>query len=163
MSQTVDLVALSGFLATVTLLLVQLVKPWIDRIPGITLDKNKDAHDSLLRIVQYALNFGLLEAASVTVPRAFSGLVWFDLLGLAFGQAIFSHVTYKLTTGEKITTPTVNTGGKLYVGTTTPQPLPTVTHPIGTVGPITTIPHQIGSVNATTEALPKEKPTGKKS
>lgn len=105
-TSTVDLTALAGLFALVTTNLVQLVKPLIEGIPGIMAPKNAALHDSVLRLAQYLINLALLLAAFYTVPSAFVGLSWFDLLAIAFGQAIVSHVTYATTTAGKVDAPT---------------------------------------------------------
>lgn len=95
MGSEVDLVTLSGTLSLVTMVVVQLIKPAVERIPHIDEEGNKALHDNILRALQYGLNFGLLLLAAHNAPAAFAGFQWYDLLSEAFGQSVVSHVAYK--------------------------------------------------------------------
>lgn len=110
-NQAVDLVSLGAMFSLIATLLLQLLKPVIELIPNINLKANQAAHDNLLRLVQYLINFGLLLLASRTAPSVFAGLQWWDLVSLSIGQGILSHVTYSL----------VSQGGSQTLGDTSPS------------------------------------------
>lgn len=95
-NSSVDVVLLITFLATVTTMAMQGVKALIELAPALTTASNKSLHDWLLRAVQYAINFGLLFLASLTLPALFAGWRWWDLLSVAMGQGVLSHVQYSI-------------------------------------------------------------------
>jgi hypothetical protein len=86
-------------LSLITTMIVQLLKPLVELIPGLTDSKNQVAHDNLLRVLQIAMNFGLLLLAANSLPSAFAGLQWWDMLAIAAGQSVLSHVSYKVVSG----------------------------------------------------------------
>lgn len=109
--QSLDLISMGSLFALISTLVVQMVKPVYDKIPGITMKSNQTTHDNGLRLIQYAINFGLLYAASLTLPSAFAGLYWWDLVAISIGQGILSHFTYKtLSTGSSDLTDDITPG-----------------------------------------------------
>ena len=103
--QTVDVAAVAALFSTVVTVLMQLgLKTLLEQLPGIMLPKNQALHDAVLRLVVLGLNAGLLVAAAQTTP-VFSGLAWYDLLALAFGQGLVSHGIYTVATQGKIDAP----------------------------------------------------------
>lgn len=96
MNQAIDIASLGTFMATVTMIVLQTVKPLYDKLPGITLASNQVLHDNLLRALQYGINFGLLMAVQRVAPAGtFAGWQFYDFLALAIGQAGLSHIIYQ--------------------------------------------------------------------
>jgi hypothetical protein len=92
---TWDSVGLSGTLATVTVLLLQFLKPFVELIPGITLAVHRDVHDNLLRALQFLINLGLLLAAQAFIPGAYVGVTLLGMVLTVLGQFGFSELTYQ--------------------------------------------------------------------
>lgn len=104
MTQTLDIVGLVALFTLVSTLLMQVVKPLVELIPGINAPANQAAHDGALRLLLGAINFGFLLLAARSLPSAFVGLQWWDLLALALNQSVLSHATYRITTAGKVDT-----------------------------------------------------------
>lgn len=93
---TLNLAGLIALFGTVTMIIVQTVKPLYDKIPGILLPANRRLHDNFLRLLQYAVNLTLLVlAARFGGQSMFAGWMWWDFLSVAVGQSVASHVAYK--------------------------------------------------------------------
>lgn len=75
---------------------MQLIKPFIELIPGIMLKKNQAVHDNLIRLVQIGINLGATALLAVTTPL-YRGMPWWSVVLIGLGQATASHVTYALT------------------------------------------------------------------
>lgn len=89
---------IAGFAAMVSLFTVnamQFLKPFVELLPGITLAKNKQVHDNLLRLMQVGINLGATAVLAVTTPL-YRGIPWWQIALIGLGQATASHVTYAL-------------------------------------------------------------------
>lgn len=97
MGTAIDIAALTATMATLTMMLVQLVKPFYEKLPGITMASNQLLHDNGLRLLQYAINFGLLMLVQWKAPAGtFAGWQWWDFVMLSMGQALFSHGVFAI-------------------------------------------------------------------
>ena len=93
--QTLNLAGLIALFGTVTMIIMQTVKPLFEKLPGIMLHKNRALHDNALRAIQYLINLALLVlAARFGGAAMFAGWNWWDFLSVSIGQAITSQVTY---------------------------------------------------------------------
>lgn len=104
----VDITALAALIAYLMTIIMQVVKPLVELIPGMLLPKNQVLHDSVLRLLLGLGNFGLLLLAAHSLPGAFAGWQWWDFVALAFGQSVVGHVTYQTTIAGKTDIPSVN-------------------------------------------------------
>ena len=101
--QTVDVAAVAALFSTLVTVLMQLgLKTLLEQLPFMR--AQNALHDAVLRLVVLGLNAGLLVLAAQTTP-VFSGLAWYDLLALAFGQGLVSHGIYTVATQGKIDAP----------------------------------------------------------
>lgn len=103
--QTIGVAGFASLIALIATNAMQLLKPLIELIPGILLAKYREAHDALLQLVTWGVNFGLLLIAAHFATSIFTGVPWWVLLLSATGQTLAGHVTYRNALRGKIDAP----------------------------------------------------------
>lgn len=89
----ITVTGLAALVALFTVNAVQFLKPFVELLPGITLAKNKQIHDNLLRLIQIGINLGATALLAISVP-VYRGIPWWQIVLIGLGQATGSHLTY---------------------------------------------------------------------